>query len=179
MAWAAQCRVWRFDFETSGFRNFLIFLDGCRICFGKFWYRKKYWYQFGKKIGIKKVLVSVSKTSNIEKKELVLKSNWISFKKYFASKVFLAINWVCKFKLNWLRGVCQKKSGKSLARWVGWVGLVMEWKSLCGWFYEHRFAVLRRLKSIGQNEILKCSPVKNLRVRNGQSLLNTGSRWHC
>ena len=53
--------VWHFGFETYRFGNFLIFLDGIGIGFGKFcyrksigigfeknWYRKKYRYRFRK-----------------------------------------------------------------------------------------------------------------------------------
>ena len=64
-------RVWHFGFETSQFRNFLIFLmvsvsvsenfgieKSIGIGFGKIWYRKKYRYRFRKFLVSKKVSVS-------------------------------------------------------------------------------------------------------------------------
>ena len=77
-------RVWHFGFETSRFRNFLIFFNDIGIGFGKFWYRKKYRYRFrkflvSKKILVLKSLVSVSKIFGIEKS--------IGFKKFGIEKV--------------------------------------------------------------------------------------------
>ena len=85
-------RVWHFGFETSRFRNFLIFFNGIGIGFGKFWYRKKYRYRFRKNLVSKKVSVSVSKIFGIEKSIGIGFENFryrksISFKKFGIQKV--------------------------------------------------------------------------------------------
>ena len=78
--WAS--RVWHFGFETSRFRNFLIFFNGIGIGFGKFWYRKKYRYRFRKNLVSKKVSVSVSKIFGIEK-SIGFEKFGIGFKKFW------------------------------------------------------------------------------------------------
>ena len=44
-----------------------MFFDGIGIGFENFWYRKRYWYRFRKKLVSKKVSDLVSKNSGIEK----------------------------------------------------------------------------------------------------------------
>ena len=80
-------RVWHFGFETSRFRNFLIFFNGIGIGFGKFWYRKKYRYRFRKNLVSKKVSVSVSKIFGIEK-SIGFEKFDIGFEKFWYRKKY-------------------------------------------------------------------------------------------
>ncbi len=87
-------RVLHFGFETSRFRNFLIFLmvsvsvlenfgieKSIGIGFGKNWYRKKYRYRFrkflvSKKVSVSKNLILVSKKVSVSKNLILVSKNF-------------------------------------------------------------------------------------------------------
>ena len=98
-------RVWHFGFETSRFRNFLIFFNDIGIGFGKFWYRKKYRYRFQKFMVSKKVSVSKNLVS---KKYQILKI--LLKKQEIISKIYIS------------RGgdACFCQSGNPLKNIKGW-----------------------------------------------------------